>query len=67
MTPVKSSNIAAVEHDGKHLPVQFHSGETWRYLDVPQTKHAAMMTADSVGGYFHTNIRKAHRGEKVVA
>lgn len=65
MTPVKSSNIAAVDHDGQHTTVQFKSGATWRYADVPVDKHDAMVNADSVGGYFATHIKPHHDGTKL--
>lgn len=66
MTPVKSSNLAAVHHDGAHLKVQFTNGATWRYADVPASKYEAMLSAPSVGGYFHKHIRSHYKGEKVV-
>ena len=65
MTPVKSSNIAAVGHDGQHTTVQFKSGAVWRYADVPADKHEAMVNAASVGGFFAANIKNAHKGERL--
>lgn len=65
MTPVKSSNIAAVDHDGQHTTVQFKSGATWRYADVPADKHDAMVNAASVGGFFAKHIRSNHEGTRL--
>lgn len=66
MTPVKSSNIAAIGHDAEtgKLHVQFKSGGTWVYDDVPAETHAAMTNADSVGSYFHKNIKGKFEGKR---
>lgn len=65
MTPVKSSNIASVDHDGQHLTVQFKSGQSWRYQDVPAAKHDAMIAAPSAGKYFASEIKPHHVGTKL--
>lgn len=71
LTTVKSSNIKAVGYDPatRALDVQFNSGATHRYADVPPEKHAAMMgtgaPGHSVGSYFHANIKSAHKSSKV--
>lgn len=67
LVPVKSSNIKAVGYDpaARSLTVQFNSGANHRYDDVSPEKHAAMMAADSIGSYFHANIRSAHPSSKV--
>lgn len=63
MTPVKSSTIAAVHHDGKQLTVRFKNGGTYDYPDVPQHLYDRMMAAhdggESVGKFFHTHIKTA--------
>lgn len=71
LTPVKSSNIKGVGYDAaaRALDVQFNSGETHRYEDVPPEKYAGLMgkgsPGHSVGKYFHANIRNAHKSSKV--
>jgi hypothetical protein len=68
LTPVQSSNIKAVGYDpaSRALQVQFNSGATHQYEDVPPEKHAAMTAPDSsVGKYFHANIKSAHTSSKV--
>lgn len=67
LTPVESSNLAAVGYDAKTcaLTVQFKSGATHRYDDVPPEKHQALIAADSIGSHFHANIRNAHKSSKV--
>lgn len=68
LTPVKSSNIAAVGYDPKArtMDVQFHGGATHRYHDVPAEHHAEMMKPDaSVGRYFHQHVRNAYKSKRV--
>jgi len=62
LEPVKSSSIAAVGYDAptKTLAVRFANGGTYHYEDVPPEKHAALLKAKSIGGYFHRSIRAAH-------
>lgn len=63
MTPVTSSNIAAIGYDPatKALTVQFKSGAQHRYADVSPDAHAALMAAESKGKHFHAHIRSAHQ------
>jgi hypothetical protein len=65
--PVKSSNIGAIDYDpsSKMLTVQFRSGTTWQYADVPPEEHAALMAADSVGSYFARFIRDLYAANPV--
>jgi len=65
MQPVQSSNIKAVGHDGKDLFVQFHSGATWRYAEVPKATFDEMRAHHSVGSYFAKFIRPNHAAECV--
>jgi hypothetical protein len=57
--PVKSSNIASVGYDEMQevLQVEFKGGKTYDYFDVPSVVHEEMMSSDSVGKYFHKNVR----------
>lgn len=56
--PVRSSNIKSVGHDAKTntLQVEFHNGQVWEY-PADAAQHKAMVSAPSVGSYFHQNIR----------
>lgn len=50
MTPVASTNVAAVGTEGADLLVRYLSGETYRF--VGRASHAPdVMTSDSPGGY----------------
>lgn len=62
---VTSSNIAKVGYDGESLYLLFNSGIAYRYLNVPQTIHKALISAESVGSFFHKAIRNVFRHEKL--
>ena len=59
MIIVESSNIAAVGYDleTKELHVEFNSGKTYAYQDVPEETANNFVKAESVGKYFHAYIR----------
>ncbi len=67
MVPVKSSNIKAVGYDAdtRMLTVEFGSGAQHTYADVPPETHQALMDAESVGKFFHANIRSAFKSSPV--
>ncbi len=65
MTPVTSSNIAAVGHDGDALYVQFTNGTTYRYPGAPAEHHEGLTKTDSPGRYFHHFVKGAHAGDRV--
>jgi hypothetical protein len=64
LTPVKSSNIAAVGYHDGALTVQFTTGATYTYPDVPEKLHQGLIDADSIGAFFQKNIRSAFEGTK---
>ena len=67
---VQSSSIKAIGYDPatRKLQVEFHDngeipGKVAEYDGVDPEKHAALLSAESVGGHFHWHIRgneKAH-------
>ena len=65
--PVISSNVAAVGYDplSKVLEVQFHSGATYQYFEVPDPLYRAFMRAPSLGKYLHEHIKHQFRFLKV--
>lgn len=54
-----SSSIAAAgwDPDTGVLEIQFTSGKTYTYQDVPQEIYDGLMSADSAGQYFHSSIK----------
>lgn len=65
LTPVQSSNISGVAHDGQALWVKFLNGTLYRYPTAGADLHTGMLAAESAGSYFHKHIKSAHKGEKV--
>ena len=63
-----STTIAAHGYDAKTktLHVQFKSGDTYRYEDVPVDVAYEFMNAESAGRHFHANIRHVYAGKKLV-
>ena len=59
MTPVSSSNVAAVGYDDKNeiVYVQFLSGSTYTYQGVPQHEFEALRDAPSVGSYLNAHYK----------
>ncbi len=70
MTPVQSSNVAKVGHDGTALYVRFKgkrgaSGPLYRYDGCGVEHHEGMLRAGSPGRYMLHHLRGAYRGELV--
>ena len=65
--PVSSSNLTSVGYDTerKILEIEFNSGGIYQYFDVPENIHDDLMNASSHGEYFHANIKKYYRYEKI--
>lgn len=64
--PVISSNISALAHDDDEtLYIRFNSGAVYAYDGVTVTKFLLMLGADSVGKFFHAQIKKVHTGRLI--
>lgn len=61
---VTSSNIAKAGYDDT-LYLLFNSGVAYKYHDVPKALYIALTKAESVGSFFHKNIRGTYRHEKL--
>lgn len=59
MKPVSSSNISSVGYDAdeQKLAVEFNSGRTYEYLNVPEEEYQNLINASSAGRYFNDNIK----------
>lgn len=64
LTPVNSSNVAAIGHEGTTLTVQFKGGATYDYFDVPTETWEALQKAPSVGAFISGRIVKNHKFRK---
>lgn len=64
-TPVGSSNISAIKHDGNDLYIEFTNGRTYRYEGVPEDEAVSLLHASSHGKHFHQNIKDQYTGTLV--
>lgn len=64
---VTSSNINSIAYDEATLilEIEFHNGAIYQYLDVPKMIYDGLMSADSHGHYFVSNIKGSYRYSKV--
>ena len=67
MQYVDSSNINAVgyDEDKEALLVEFNSGDTYQYENVPEQAYRDLMDAESMGSHFHTFIRSVYEYSKI--
>lgn len=72
MVPVQSSNIKEIGYDmesqtaaARFAGKEGADGPLYRYKDMPMEVYAAWSGAESVGKYFHANIRGKYAAEKV--
>ena len=58
-TTVNSSLLACVIYEAGELllDLEFRNGAIYRYLDVPEVVHQALLAAESKGNYFNHQIR----------
>jgi hypothetical protein len=64
-TLVASSLISHIGHQDNTLRVWFKSGEVWDYHEVPPSIFDAMLQVDSVGKFFHANIKGKFKSTRV--
>ncbi len=73
MQPVSSSNVAAVGFESSDpensetgtLRVEFKSGSTYDYQNVPQSTFDALVSAESVGRAFNQLVKNVYVGSRV--
>lgn len=67
MTQVSSTNLAAIGYDesSQTLRVEFQSGGTYDYYDVPKPEFDSFMSASSHGQYLAQNIKGRYRYARV--
>ena len=66
-TAVESSNLVSVGYneETKTLEIQFHSGGIYQYDDVEKEVYDELMSAESHGRYFMSQIRGAYSYDRV--
>jgi hypothetical protein len=67
LTRVESSMLRAAGYDEekRELEVVFHNGDIYRYKNVPPSKYAAFLKAESKGKYMQAHIIDKYRYERV--
>jgi hypothetical protein len=55
-TPVQSSNIISVGHDGTNLYVNYKSG-TYKYDNVDKSVYESLISSESKGRFMNENIK----------
>ena len=63
LTPVQSSNVAAIGADGDDLVVQFHSG-MYRYKGAGSNLQDAL-ESESVGRFVNAELRGQFEAERI--
>ena len=66
MFKVSSSNIDSVGYDTatRKLRIAFKNKATFDYLDVAPELFNDLMDADSIGKFFHANVKNKFKGKK---
>lgn len=66
LSVVKSSYLKEIGYDPdkQELEVTFNSGAKFSYFDVSQTAYDSLITAESVGKHFATNIKGQYAHKK---
>ena len=55
---VESQAIASAGWENGTLELEMHNGNVYSYAGVPEQTYRAMLTAASVGKYYHANIKR---------
>jgi len=57
-TPVKSSFIESIGHEGDTLEVAYKDGRIYRYIGVPADLYGSVMGAESIGKVLKEQVLK---------
>lgn len=57
-----SSNLASASYDPdlENLRIEFSSGDSYTYFNVPKSVYMGLQHASSAGQYFHRHIRSRY-------
>lgn len=64
-TYLAGTNLSAAALDGDTLYITFHSGQSYRYDNVPYSAFDALCKAESPGQFFHRFIRSKYTFKKL--
>lgn len=65
MTPVESSNLESVGHDGTNLFVRFKNGSVYVYFHVPKALYQELLAAESKGNFLNNYIKGIFQYERI--
>lgn len=67
MCPCESSQVKAHGYDAatRTLAVEYKSGGTYHYSDVPAATYNAMKASKSVGKFIGANLKGAHKYTRI--
>jgi hypothetical protein len=60
-----STHLAAAGWEDGVLTIEFRSGDTYQYFDVPSGVFHELMAAGSKGQYFRENIKVSFQYERI--
>jgi hypothetical protein len=63
--PVSSEALRAVGYQDGTLEIEFVTGSTYQYFDVPERVYKELMMAESKGAFFQTQVREQFRYARV--
>ncbi len=66
---VVSNSIRSIGYDKEagHLELEFKNGRRYRYKQFPHRLYRRLINADSVGTFFHEEIRPSFKGIEIGA
>ena len=66
-TAVQSHDIAIVGYDKSNstLEITFRRGGVYHYFEVPESVHASLMEAESLGTYFAEQVKDRFTYKKI--
>lgn len=62
---VNSSNLNSVGYASNTLEIEFKSGGIYQYYYVPEIVYRNLLSAPSLGKFFHYNIKEKYPYNKV--
>ncbi|CAA6829264.1 MAG: Unknown protein [uncultured Aureispira sp.] len=63
--PVRSSNLSSIGYDEGVLEIEFKTRKIYQYHNVPNIVYEQLMSAQSHGKYFASNIKKSYSYSKL--
>ncbi|MEY8200761.1 MAG: KTSC domain-containing protein [Colwellia sp.] len=66
-TSVSSSNVDSIGYDSDNqtLEVEFNSGTTYQYYDVPEHVYDDLLSSSSVGSYLNQHVKNSYSYDQV--